>query len=501
LSVAFARRHALFLGLLASGVALRVVTLVAYQPALLIYDSQSYLVDALHLRPPAARPLGYSFFLWMLDTRHELAAVPAVQHLMGLAIAGLIYALLLRLGVRRWAAALAAAPILLDAYQLIFEQYVLSEALFELFLIAGCAALLWQRRPGIVAAGVAGLMFAATTLTRANGMVVVLPALLALVCLHWTASPAWARSDGWIGARLMPRGRAVVGALRPALPAAAALLIAFATPVVAYAVWFHKLHGAYATTGFGGRFYYARVAPFVDCSKFSVPANERALCPAEPVGKRPSLGGSTVEYYTWSTKSPIYRIDPRSRARLASDFAKRAVRHQPLDYLRAVTHDFFRGFALTRTTQRGELSIERWRFPLSYPTYLANTAAIIKRHGGGRGRVDRDLAGFLRDYQRFGFVPGPVLAIGLIAALLAALGLGRARRSGLRSASFLFAATGVVLFASTVAANQFTWRYQLVLLLLLPPAAALGLTALLRKPAARTDRAAGDLAVPEGPSG
>jgi hypothetical protein len=84
----------------------------------------------------------------MLDTRHELAAVPVVPHPIGLAIAGLIYALLLRLGVRRWAAALAAAPILLDAYQLRFEQYVLSEALFELFLIAGCAALPPTSSPG-----------------------------------------------------------------------------------------------------------------------------------------------------------------------------------------------------------------------------------------------------------------------------------------------------------------------------------------------------------------
>ena len=83
-----------------------------------------------------------------------------------------------------------------------------------------------------------------------------------------------------------------------------------------------------------------------------------------------------------------------------------------------------------------------------------------------------------------------MLAIGLIAGLLAALGLGRARRSGLRSASFLFAMTGFVTFGSTVVANQFSWRYMLPLLVLLPPAAAVGLTALLRRPEPRAARAA-----------
>ncbi len=454
--LAFGRRHALFLGLLACGAALRLEVALAYKPALIIDDSQGFLANADHLRPDELHPMGYAVFLWLLDVSHGLARVALAQHVIGLVIGLLIYVLLQRLGVRRWASALAAAPVLLDAYQLDLEQFILAEALFELLLVATCAALLWRRQPGMVEAGIAGLLCAATALTRPNGMVVIAPVLLTLVFLRWRGFPE----------------------VRSMLPAAAALLAAFAVPVAGYAIWFHNLHGSYAITSNGGRFLYGRVTPFADCSKFSVPTEERVLCPKAPVGHRPTLAGSTVEYYQWGGESPIWRIHPDSRSRLGGDFAKRVIRHQPLDYLRAVTHDFRRGFALTRTSQRGELWISRWQFPMTYPVYLKDTDAIIRAHGGGRPRVDRGRARFLRDYQRFGFTPGPVLVVGLIAGLLAALGVGRARRSGLRSASFLFVAMGFAVFASSVMVNQFSWRYQLSLIVLLPPAAALGLTAL-----------------------
>jgi len=270
-----------------------------------------------------------------------------------------------------------------------------------------------------------------------------------------------------------------------------ALLLAFALPLAGYGLWFHRLHGRFAITDYGGRFLYARVAPFVDCSKFKVPLNERALCPTAPVGKRPTMAGSTVEYYMWHYDSPVWNVP----IRLTGDFARRAIRHQPLDYLRTVSHDFLRGFAPIRTAEHGELPISRWQFPPSYPHNLPNTDELVRAEGGGRPAVDRSLARDLREYQRLVFAPGPVLAIGLIAGLLAALGVGRARRSGLRSAAFLFAATGFVTFGSTVIANQFSWRYMLPLLVLLPPAAAVGLTALLRRPEPRAARAADGAAI------
>src|SRR4029077_618459 len=93
---------------------------------------------------------------------------------------------------------------------------------------------------------------------------------------------------------------------------------------------------------------------------------------------------------------------------------------------------------------------------------------------------NKGLARFLKGYRSIVYTSGIVLAVGLLAGLLAALGLGRARRSGRRSASLLFAGMAVCVFGSTVLANQFSYRYYVTLLTLLPPAGAIGLTALVR---------------------
>ena len=491
-ALCFVRRHALFLGFLAAGLALRILTLVAYRPAFLSYDSQGFLHYATHISPDPIRPIGYPLFLRALDGASGLAAVATVQHLVGAALAVLIYALLLRLRIPRWGAALAAAPVLLDAYQVNIEHYILAETLFEALVLGACAALLWQRRPGVGAAAIAGLLLAAAAITRANGFVALPPALVALLCLRWTAHPAPAQSGEGTGARLLRAARNASRSLRPALAPAATLVAAFAVPVVAYAFWFQAENRSFAISSYGKRFLYARVAPFVDCSKFKVPRAERALCPEAPVGRRPTIAGSVVEFYMWHPVSPVWRVHVRQ----AGSFARRAILAQPGDYLRTVTHDFLRGFAPIRTAQPGELPISRWQFPSSYPVYLPNTAELVRAHGGGGPQVNPGLARFLRGYQRFGFTPGPVLAVGLLAGLLAAIGLGRARRSGLRTASFLFAASGAGVFASTVLTSQFSWRYVLPMIVLLPPAAALGVTAMLRQRQADAVRASSTVEPP-----
>ena len=71
-------------------------------------------------------------------------AVAAVQHLLGLAMAVVIYLLLLRRGAPRWLAALAMAPVLLDAYQLQIEQTIMPDTWFEALIVAGLAILLWR---------------------------------------------------------------------------------------------------------------------------------------------------------------------------------------------------------------------------------------------------------------------------------------------------------------------------------------------------------------------
>ena len=96
--------------------------------------------------------------------------------------------------------------------------------------------------------------------------------------------------------------------------------------------------------------------------------------------------------------------------------------------------------------------------------------------------INVPLARLLRGYQLdVGFTPGPVLAVSLLLVVAAALGLGRARRSGAaaRGPAVLFGVAGVavLLFADIF---EFSWRYQLPGFVLLPLAGALGLTALLR---------------------
>jgi hypothetical protein len=73
------------------------------------------------------------------------------------------------------------------------------------------------------------------------------------------------------------------------------------------------------------------------------------------------------------------------------------------------------------------------------------------------------------------------LAACAVAALLAAAGVGRARRSGLRVAAWTFAAICLAVLVIAAMGSGFSWRYQLPQLVLLPPAGALGLTALLRR--------------------
>jgi hypothetical protein len=456
-------RHWVFAVLLSAGIALRVVTSLAYRPALIYIDSIGYLENEAHLKPELVRPLGYPVFLRILPLGAGLWAVPLVQHLLGLAMAIAIYALLLRFDVTRWLAALATAPVLLDAMQLNLEQQILTETLFEALLLAGVVLLLWRRRPALLAAGLAGLALAGATLTRSVSLLVIVPAVVVIPLLR-VGRPWRATST-----RVLALGAA------------------FALPLILYAAWFQSLYGVFALNGYSGHFLYARVAPFADCRTLSVPSYERVLCPKQPIGQRPS-----IEAFSWSRKeSPIFRLrvparlargktSQVARSQVAGNWAKRVILHQPFTYLHEVEESFVRGFAPTRTTHEGEVPVGRWQFQDHYPVYGRSLALMARRHE--RPQVDGSLASFLRSYQRFGYTPGPLLAVALILGLLGAVGVGPARRSGLRSACFLFSGAALVVLVTAAAVNQFSWRYQLPALILLPPAAALGLAALTRRP-------------------
>lgn len=435
------RAHRLFAGLFAAGIALRVVTQLAYRPALLYEDSIWYLENAASLVPMDRKPAGYSAFLNLLPIDATLAVVPLAHHLMGLATAVVVYALLLRLGVVRWAAALATAPLLLDAFQLLIEQMILSEALFELLLAGVCAVMLWRQPLTWRAAVAAGLLIALASLTRVIALVMIVPVLLALL------------------------------ATRPRWVTVAALLAGFAVPLTGYAAWYDSRNGSFALAGQDGRFLYARVAPFVECDEFEVPIAERPLCPLLPVSERP-----TPQEFAWFPKSPWFRLDGNpDQDALGASFAKRAIREQPLAYAEAVADSVLQGFAFVRDTPGRRVPfLQTWAFQAEYPK-PRRFGPVIAAHGGTSGYVQPELSGFLRGYQKVAFTPGPLAALGLLVGLAAAV---LANGSPLRRPAFLLSSLAAALVLAPALTHHLSPRYVLPTLVLLPPALAVGLTAL-----------------------
>src|SRR5437667_4659799 len=169
------RRHFWFVLVLAAGLVLRLLARPAYRPALLYIDSVKYLEGSV-----ATAPQGYQALLRLLDPVGGLALVAAVQHVFGLAMAVALYALLLRRGAPRWVATLAAAPVLLDAYQLQLEQTIMPDVLFETLITAGLVVLLWrgQRGPGGAWLVAGALVLGGAVTVRGVGAVLIVPVVV-----------------------------------------------------------------------------------------------------------------------------------------------------------------------------------------------------------------------------------------------------------------------------------------------------------------------------------
>src|SRR6201995_4787319 len=96
-SASVLRRHWILALLLVAGLGLRVVTQIAYRPVLFYIDSYKYLTGSGGIDPE-----GYRFLvapiLWVTG---NLAVIPALQHLLGLAMGLAIYTVLVRRGAPR----------------------------------------------------------------------------------------------------------------------------------------------------------------------------------------------------------------------------------------------------------------------------------------------------------------------------------------------------------------------------------------------------------------
>src|ERR1700760_942770 len=119
-----------FIVALAAGAGLRLLAMLGYPGALWFAgDSYVYLGAALRLQPNKSKTTGYSLFLKALEPFHSLTLVTVTQHLMGLAMAVMLYALLRRAGVRGWIATLATVPILFNGFEIQLEHMVMADLL------------------------------------------------------------------------------------------------------------------------------------------------------------------------------------------------------------------------------------------------------------------------------------------------------------------------------------------------------------------------------------
>jgi hypothetical protein len=466
------QQHWLLSLLLVAGFVLRVLAQLAYRPALLYVDSVKYLYNAW----PGTDPVGYKIPLKVILLFGNIQTVAAVQHLLGLAMAFCIYAILLRRGVPRWLAALAAAPILLDAYQLQIEQTIMPDVWFEAFILGGLMLLLWRRRPTFWVIVAAGLIFGASAPIRQVGEALIVPALIYVLPL----------SGGW----------------RRALVNGTALCIAFALPIVTYSSIALVNTGHFRLSRSGTSSIYGRTAVAADCNTLKLPAAERSLC---PTAHQQYLGADFLDH---DPRSPLTLYVPPSgqhRSRYVNQFNRAVATQQPLNVLTSWFSDSIKLFAVQRITDPGDTPIWRWQFQDNYPTYnqaigvnpdnvivvglrFQSSGGPFKYEAldpalGGKATVIRPLANFLRHYQLHGgFTPGPVYLFSVLAGLIGSLSLALRRRSPqqrqLAIACLLFFATaGAVLVTADL--FEFSWRYQLPALVTLPPAGALGVAVIL----------------------
>ena len=127
------------------------MVLVAYHPALIFPDSVRYLQYAHNFTvgqwsADALRQSGYSVLIIPVMLLHDLWIIPLAQHLAGLATAVLVYAVLIRFGIRTWLAAVASIPVLFDPLQLVLEQYVLADVWTVFLVVAALVILVWRAK-------------------------------------------------------------------------------------------------------------------------------------------------------------------------------------------------------------------------------------------------------------------------------------------------------------------------------------------------------------------
>jgi hypothetical protein len=442
-------------------------------------DSYVYIGAALRPQPNLSKSTGYSLFLRLLLPFHSLTLVTAVQHLMGLTVAVLIYVLLRRSNVSKTWSAIATLPVLLDGYIIENEHLVMAETVFTFLLMVATVLLLW--RPGAVrwwAAAVAGLLVGYATVVRTEGAVMLAVLPLFLLLRGW----AWKTLRGWL--------------------VAIVFAVASLVPVGAYAAWFHERTGHYGMTMSTGFYLWGRVSSFADCARINPTGNEAKVCPAEPLAKRtppgnfvwhaPEVhavkGANGVIYgspYMWATGGPV---TPANNT-LLTNFAIHAVEAQPLSYAKTVFFNTMMSFGFPRIAYPGAGTTYYYDFHLHYVTAKYNllppkdhawiSPLVVPKNSAyddwvnyghqAPGVVHKIAAIPILVYQRVVFTYGPLLALIFLVGLGGLIGVRRRgwRLKSLRlhwaprGTTMLPWITAAALILTPIALADFDYRYLL----------------------------------------
>ena len=411
----FTRRTAgnrLFAAVLIPALALRVDAELGYRWQSWFNDSFTYVRAAVTLTPNTTRPSGYPLYLWLLSPAHSYLLVTASQHLMGLLVAVMIYALARhRFGTPAWIAVLATLPVLYDGFEIQLEHLIMADTLFLFLAMAAVTVVLWSPQPSWRASLAAGLLLGISSAVRPTGLPLLGVLVVYLIIVNWR---------GW---RSLVAGVVACG-------------VAFAGPVLGYEAWYSSAHGEFAMTDSTGVFLYSRVMTFADCARMSLPTDLLPLCTSVPPDKRP-----IAQAYIWTPASPLSRYpEPMFSPtvnKLAEKFAVAAIEAQPLDYARTVWDDTARSFTWNRSV-----------FPngQTYDAYLFGTEPLAVPAGqyGGYQSVEADyargnpqtvvvnpFAQVIRVYQRYVWLPGTVYGVILLIGLF---GIVRPRRRTVRAA-------------------------------------------------------------------
>ena len=420
------------LAVVGAGIALRLLAVVTYRPAVLGHNDSVGYLDASNLgifRDPI-RPAGYPLFLrlirWVSDS---LPFTILLQHALGVATALVLYLTVRRLGGSRWAGLLPAAVVLLAGEYVYLEHSIMSEAPFVFLLAAGMyAAARALTTPAPLAwSGIALLALAAAVTVRTAALFAV---PLAIV---------------WL-ALALPHAR------RTRFASAAVGFAVAALVAVTYAVPQHDSTGQVGLGQAGGWSLYGRAAPFADCERFDPPAGTEFLCEDKPPGER--NGGN---WYAWIESPARDRFGhPPTGDAVLGEWSRAAILGQPLDYLEAVLTDLVRYAApgFNARPVSGSLP-EHSRFPFSDPSVVPQVAPSAAALYGPQTLEIKEGSGGLEHWSKVfalhGFVIGIFIAGGIAAVFLL---------SGVqRRAAILATGTAVVMLGLPAVIAEYSHRY------------------------------------------